>query len=274
MDIREYIESGVLELYAMGALPQEEANSVAEALARHPELRAELAEISAALQALSPVQGKGPRPELRDKILASLPEQSAEPASGNPRPGGDNVIPMDGAAPRASASGASRYLLAASLVGFLVSASAALWLWSELSKTEEHLARNQALFEQTLDACNRAEQELHTLRNYHNHQVRMTSTGRMPGALAIVYWNPETKEVYLDPALMPQLPEGHQYQLWAIADGDSVNAGVFDPATPGHMPGLHRMHNVHEVKTFAVTVEPRGGSPAPTLSAMAVSGEL
>lgn len=273
MDIREYIESGVLELYAMGALPQEEANSVAEALARHPELRAELEEISVALQAIAPLEGRGPSSALRDTILASLPDTSSSSSSQPSTPGRGRIVPMNGS-PSASSSGMGRYLLAASFIGFLLSASAAIWLWTKLQTTEEHLANAVDLIERTTSAYQQTEQELHTLRNYHNHRVRMTATGKASGALAFVYWNPETKEVYLDPALMPPLPEGHQYQLWAIAEGDPVDAGVFDPAKPGLMPGLQRMKDVHEVKVFAVTIEPRGGSKTPTLSKMTVSGQL
>lgn len=278
MDIREYIESGILELYAMGALPQEEAQEVTEAVARHPELRAELAAISHALQAIAPVEGKGPSLELREKLLASLPDSSSATLPQKQTSSGGKIVPIEGAfSPTSSTSRTGRYLLAASFIGFLLSASAAIWFWSEWKSTEEHLADAVDLIERTTTSYQQTEQELRTLRDYHSHQVRMTSAGdKSPGALAIVYWNPETKEVYLDPALMPALPQGHQYQLWAIADGDPVDAGVFDPAdsTKGQMPGLQRMKNVHEVKVFAVTVEPHGGSETPTLSTMTVSGQI
>ena len=47
MNIHDYIESGLLELYAMGALQGDEAKQVADAIAQHPELRAELVRKSA-----------------------------------------------------------------------------------------------------------------------------------------------------------------------------------------------------------------------------------
>lgn len=275
MDIREYIESGVLELYAMGALPQEEARQVADAVARHPELRDELAEISRALEGIAPVRGKGPSAGLREKILASIPDDAGSSEAGS-RPSGPvpgNVIPLNGS-PAPSTSGGRRYLLAASFVGLLLSASAAVWFWSQWRTAEEDLAVANDVLERTATAYHQAEDELRTVRNYQNRMVRMTSTGNTPGALAVVYWNPESKEVFLDPARMPPLPDGKQYQLWAIADGDPVDAGVFDPATSGTMPGLQRMKNVTEVKVFAVTIEPTGGSETPTLETMTVSGQL
>ena len=43
---------------------------------------------------------------------------------------------------------------------------------------------------------------------------------------ATVYWDTRTKEVYLIPANMEKVPEGKQYQLWAIVDGKPVDAGI------------------------------------------------
>ncbi len=49
-----------------------------------------------------------------------------------------------------------------------------------------------------------------------------------PSSMATVYWNTESKDVYL---LINQLPKpvtGKQYQLWAMVDGNPVDAGIFE----------------------------------------------
>lgn len=278
MNIHDYIESGLLELYAMGALQGDEAQEVADAIAQHPELRAEFEEISNALQSIAPVEDRGPQPDLKARILDALPATSTTDTDSTiaheppaiPPP--TNMIPFqDGAAPtQAVPSRGRRYLLAASFIGLLLSASAAVWFWSQLQSAQEQLAEAREARDQIEQVARQAQDQLSTVRNYDNKLVRMTSTGKVQGAIAVVYWNPKTNNVYVDAAGMPPLPEDKQYQLWAIADGDPVDAGVFDTNTSN----LQRMKEIREAKVFAVTIEPRGGSPTPTLETMTVVGQL
>jgi anti-sigma-K factor RskA len=70
---------------------------------------------------------------------------------------------------------------------------------------------------------------------------------------------------------MKQLAQENQYQLWAIIDGKPVDAGVFD----GNLAGLVKMKEIPSgAKTFAVTIEPRGGNASPTLEKMQVVGNV
>ncbi|MCX2949713.1 anti-sigma factor [Lentzea sp. NEAU-D7] len=63
---------------------------------------------------------------------------------------------------------------------------------------------------------------------------------------------------------LPQAPDGHTYQLWLIgADGDPKPAGLLDSrSSPVVVNGLTGAQEV------ALTVEPVGGSPAPTTPAV------
>jgi anti-sigma-K factor RskA len=60
-----------------------------------------------------------------------------------------------------------------------------------------------------------------------------------------------------------------QYQLWALVDGVSIDAGVFD-ASRGT---FQIMKAIAEADAFAVTIEQTGGAESPTLSTMQVYGE-
>lgn len=271
----------------MGALPEKEAEEVAEAIARHPELHAELTEISAALEAISPVEGHGPGIDLRDRVLASIPADGvatsdtstdgtiSERQGGTPSHGAagrSNVVPFEApASGRSSATGgAGRYMLAASFIGVLLCASAAIWFWTQLQTTEDELADTRQARRAVDQLYQEAQEELEVFRNHQNQVVRMKPTSDSIGGMAIVYWNADTKQIFLDASTMPALPEGEQYQLWAIADGDPVDAGVFD----GARDSLQALKTVNKVKVFAVTVEPKGGSPTPTLDKMTVMGEI
>jgi len=99
-------------------------------------------------------------------------------------------------------------------------------------------------------------------------RVVMKGTENAPEAMAYVYWNQQTSEVYLRIQSLKQLAQENQYQLWAIVDGKPVDAGVFD----GIENGLLKMKELTGAAAFAVTIEPRGGKPSPTLETLQVIG--
>jgi anti-sigma-K factor RskA len=49
------------------------------------------------------------------------------------------------------------------------------------------------------------------------------------------------------------------YQLWTVHDGRTTSAGVM-----GQGPGMMLVDGIKGVEALAVTVEPKGGSKAPT----------
>ena len=57
-------------------------------------------------------------------------------------------------------------------------------------------------------------------------------------------------------------PSDHTYQVWLIDDDQPISAGTFDPASG--VGGLQTDHSLDGVEGVAVTVEPEGGSRAPT----------
>ena len=75
---------------------------------------------------------------------------------------------------------------------------------------------------------------------------------------------------------LPALPQGKVYQLWAIPEGQApLDAGLFTLDAQGHgRGGLKALPDpTLPVRTFAITVEPAGGSPSPT-SAILLAGNI
>ncbi len=232
----------------MGALSAEEMDRVAADVARYPELRAELEEISRTIEEIAPVEGMTPSAGLRGRVLDQI----------SPRA---EVIPMP---PRRS------YLMVASFIGMFLASGLALWFWSDLQKTNSRLADLESRANATEIAYSRAAEELSLLRDRENHVVRMSTSETETQAFAVLYWNESTRTVWIDAERMPALNEGEQYQLWAIDENGPVDAGVFD----GKRDGLQKLKEVRSADQFAVTVEPEGGSSSPTLDRMTVSGAI
>lgn len=226
-------------------------------LAQYPELRKELALIEETMEAFFMRAGETPRPSVKAKIFEKIDGEKIK------------VIPINVTA--------WRYATAASIVIALSASLLAYNYYSNWKKTEVSLFELRAINEQVARDYNQVNQRLDAIENEMKimsnpafARVIMKGTANSPDALASVYWNQNSQEVYLSIQNLKTLAQEQQYQLWAIVDGKPVDMGVFDSESdPG---GLLKMKNVGNAAAFAVTIEPRGGKPSPSLETMQVLG--
>jgi anti-sigma-K factor RskA len=267
LNIREYISSGILESYAAGELSESERAEVERNLDQYPELRVELALIEETMEAFLMQAGREPRGSVKGKILAAS-KSTAAPA---------RVIPIAPVEQKNNVISLWKYATAASIVIALTSMFMAYKYWNNWKETEVSLLELRALNEQVARDYNQVNERLDAIENEMKivsnpafARVVMKGTNNAPDAMASVYWNQSTQETYLSIQNLKTLAQEQQYQLWAIVDGKPVDMGVFDSAE-----GLHKMKNVVQagkVAAFAITIEPRGGKPSPSMETMQVLG--
>jgi anti-sigma-K factor RskA len=85
-----------------------------------------------------------------------------------------------------------------------------------------------------------------------------------PGARGRVFWSPQARRGILVAGNLTALPSDRQYELWVFLKGKPVSAGVFDVDPSGRALFESTDFPEPDAQNFAVTVEPRGGVPAPT----------
>ncbi len=281
LDLNEYIESGVLELYVAGALPPEEVDEVEKIAAQYPEVRNEIEAISATVEALLLGGRRNPPPELRPLILDKINQTPQEltpdlPSNGLPSSSRSTPPELGGS----SSSQMRRYLLAASISITILASGTAGYLGYQLGDARQELTAlretntQMAQENSTLKAeYTTTNEDLAVLLSPDWKNVELTGTPTSPEARAVVYWDPHSKSVRLGKGTLPPPPAGKQYQLWAIAGTNPpVDAGVL--AKDGTRTGLLRMKDVASADAFAVTLENEGGSPTPTLEAMVATGKV
>ena len=88
--------------------------------------------------------------------------------------------------------------------------------------------------------------------------------GPQPDARARMFWSGRAKRGILLASNLAPLPPDRQYELWVFLEGKPVNAGVFDADPNGRALFESTEFPQSAAEAFAVTVEPRGGVPAPT----------
>lgn len=262
MNIQEYIASGILETYLLGGLSAAEAGEVEAYAKQYPQIREALDLLEEDLEKLAFSQAEAPPASLASRISAQLdfkvPEEEVK------------VIPIPSF---------YRPAIAASVTLALIASTAAGIFWNKwqhaegrvlaLETEKNTLAENINLTRQELD---RSQRYLSLLQDSSSVLVTLKGSALSPHAAAKVLWNKSTQEVYLGGiAALPTPAEEQQYQLWAIVDGQPVDAGVFDLEHPQVM---QQLKTIGKAQAFAITLEKKGGSPTPTLANLYLIGNV
>lgn len=264
--MHEYISSGILEAYALGELAEQERTAVEKNLALYPELRQELLRIEKTQEKLLRMAALQPRSAVKDQLFIKISQQKPE----------EKEVQLD----TVKVTSFWRFAAAASITLALISSYLAYNYYSKWKDTQHALTdlteQNQRIaqdYNQVNERLGKIEKSVEVINNPAFKRVIMKGTPHAPEASATVYWNEATKEVYLSIQNMKTLALANQYQLWAIIDGKPVDAGVFDGTDESGLL-LHMKEIGSGAAMFAITIEPRGGKPAPTLETMQVAGPV
>ena len=104
------------------------------------------------------------------------------------------------------------------------------------------------------------------------HTVTLAGLPAAPRAGGRVVWSAQKKRALLMASGLAPAPAGKVYEVWVIAGAAPVPSGLFHVDPTGRATvDLPWLAETESVKTFAVTVEPEGGTPAPT-GAMVLAG--
>lgn len=264
MNVVEYIASGILESYVMGAVSNQEQREVDCLSAIYPEIRQELNALQESLEEYALLYSVEPPTGTREKIMARLTFAEPREHEAVVRP-----LPVD----RSSGPTFQTTWIVAASVGLLVLVFS-YFLLAQLRTNQETLASlrsangtllgevRQLRHRQTLN-----EERLAVLQKAGTRVIELRGNQKAPNGDVLVYWNKHTRQISVDIKSLPPLPADQQYQLWSLVGGKPIDAGVFEADTSARpLQRLNRL--VDAADAFAVTVEKRGGSPTPTLSTL------
>lgn len=279
MSTKEYIESGIIETYALGMLPPNEAAEVERMASTHPEVQQAIDEMRAALEDYASAHRITPKPEWKNEILeaAFATTREEQPASSKSDTSKEPVIRNISSAQNKK-SNFSSIAIAAS-VALLISLGYNIMQYhslqekdKEITKTQMRVAELESENEVMVANFKNAQENLNVLRDASNATFVMKAIeGRDPNYRADVHWDPKSTIAYLDVKSLPQAPQGMQYQLWALKDGKPIDMGVFN--ADDTQKELMDMGKIPGADAFAVTLEKAGGVPSPTMEQMYVYGE-
>ncbi len=272
MELREYIQSGIIESYVLGLATEDEAAELEKLAALHPEIRKAVDDFSEKFEMTIQAEAVTPPAGLKKQVLASLQLQDGLEETNTPDA---PVVPVDFNGQYKSIK-MWKYAAAASIILLLGSAALNMYFYNNYNSVNNQyqalllqrnsLQANNNLYKARLQDYTAS---LQVMEDPAVVSIKLVGVNGRQDNQATVYWNRDTKEVYFNPDKMAEVPEDKQFQLWALVDGKPVNAGVINDCN-----GLCKMEIINEAQAFAVTLEKKGGSEAPTLSEMYVMGKV
>jgi anti-sigma-K factor RskA len=273
VDIQSYIASGKLELFLLGELTEREREEVLALAKAYPEIQKELDELEETMFSFDNLTGSTPSPKVKEKIFASLEADllSEEPKNtGLSSPVETKVVKL---------SPWKNFAVAAS-VAAVIASGAAIYFAGKYYETDQRftaLLQDQQVMADNLNQVKLQYEEtdsrLDRLVAGDFKRVEMRGTGfeMQKDAKVDVFWDQNAKEVFVAVNNLNSLDPASDYQLWAIGKDGPVGIGLVNP---GEKFTLQQMQAVAEAGAFAITIEPKGGSKAPTLEKLVVLGEV
>lgn len=278
MNVKQYIESGIVEAYVLGMLNKDELAEVEAEMIRHSEVADAVREAEETMGNFSQAYSIAPKPEWRNDIIANA-------LAANEQQDTSKVFTLNQTEPtdyqdeNTSKSGSGKSTLAvAATIALFISVGFNVFQFTKLNNFDDALLSANMRIAQ-LETQNNSvvanyqslENDLDIFRNPATAKFVMNPVeGRAANLRADVLWNAETEMVYVDVKNLPQPPTDKQYQLWALVDGKPVDMGVFDIMEVDN--GLQRMQKIPGADAFAVTLERKGGVASPTMDQMFVYG--
>jgi len=272
-DIKAYIESGILELYILGDVSPEEKLQVEAMALKHPAIKAELDEIERSMELYAGKNAVEPAEHLRERILNSVLTNFGDDSTFDKGvdESRDNIVPFAAS----KATNFYKYAFAACLALLLASAVVLVSMYNKLQDSNNTIAALQSDKQHFANTVSLKEGELEVLQDASFKFLKLQATAKAPtGSQITVAWSPAKKKVWIDmkSLKMPENDKEHQYQLWALVAGKPVDLGVFDANTD--TTDMKEMKSIASADAFAVTLEPKGGSPTPTMDQMMVIGKF
>ncbi|MGO4822310.1 MULTISPECIES: anti-sigma factor [unclassified Flavobacterium] len=258
---KEYIDSGILELYVYGLLSEAENEEVAKLAKENPAINDEIIAIEKAIVALSSSFSPFHSVANYEKIKAKLELKHAK------------VIEME---PR---SNKSQYLGWAAAVLLLIGLG---YQYNQLNVTNDQVVTTtveKAKIEKELNTLTiknaAAETSLAVIRDTNNTVVALGGQAVAPESSAKVYWNKDTQVVYVDAAGLPEPPKGMVYQVWALKLNPltPTSIGLLDDFDANNQR-MFAVNNIGDAEAFGITLEPAGGSLTPTMEQLYTLGKV
>ena len=260
MDKKEFIESGILELYVYGTLSDEDIKLVQSMSKEHPDVEKEIIEIEKAAIGLS------------RQVAPYLSISNYEKIRGK-------VFNENGVVSINRRSNLSQYLGWAAAAVFILGFGLQFLKLQDSEALINNLNDEKSTLQKSVVNLEfdkqEAESVLAIVRDNNTISVPLAGQEVSPNSYAKAYYNKETKQVHIDAAGLPKPPEGKVYQIWALKLNPLTpkSLGLLKDFTAANTK-VFKMDSADGAEAFGITLVPAGGSESPTLEQLYTLGKV
>lgn len=258
MNTKDYIASGILELYIAGSLSEKENEEVHAEILKNPELLAEVQSIEKAIVQLTAAAKKDAKysfDNIKNQLKVNQPKviSIAKPKT--------NWLQY---------SGWAASLLIGSILVFTL---------SQNNQLKNQVASEKQQLEAQIDSASTnlaaAEKLIDIFRDKDIISIPLAGQNVSPNSYAKVYWDKKTNSIYLDAKGLPEPPKGKVYQVWSLklSPLTPTSLGTLDTFT-ADANKIFTITNANQSEAFGITLEPAGGSISPNLEQLYALGAV
>ncbi|WP_430408286.1 anti-sigma factor [Kordia sp.] len=259
-DRNTIIESGMLEQYFLGTLPEEQVVVLEKMLAEDKVLADHYAKIEQDFENIAIENAVQPPSFVKDNILKAIQNDSTLKTL--PK---EKEITTTATAEKIVSSQTFMWIAAGLAAIFMVSS---LWMFNEWNTTQNDLQITQQELQTIKTQIANLEGDLQTsevlaevVKDPNTLQYALKGNAKIPNGFATAYINHEEKSAIVNVQKLPALPADKTYQMWADVDGEMINMGIIDKSQD-----VVVLQYIDEATSLNITIEPAGGSDHATVS--------
>lgn len=245
----------LLPFYVLDALTEEEKEQVESYLVEHPEARVRVQDLQSGAAALPYAASPVPPPaHVKESLMRRVTSETRA---------------REGASPRTASQpdrGAFRFENIFRVLSLGAAAIAIFWAFilnAQVARLETRIA---ALNEQVAGQSKSLDELIRSLPQTDRViTVALRGTEAQPRAQGQLIADPREKSAVLVISGLPPLEGGRTYQVWLIDGGGAVSAGLLTVDERGQSVLIVTSpEDIGSFKSLGISIEPEGGSPAPT----------
>lgn len=264
MTEKEFIESSLLEEYALGLLSNvSDIKLTEDFIASSSTVQSEFSLLQQNMEKLAQSKAVIVPKNIKDSLMTRL--QGLESQAGK-------VISLN-SKNNHPISGNLLWKVAASVL-ILISSSIAFYNWQNVKSIEgknevlvNGMQKLELLNKRNIDEFRTVQERFALIADPSTKKINLIGNEKAQELNIIAYRNNEDKASYLHIVNIPKAPEGKCYQLWGDVDGEMISLGVLsqknlDFVSINHLDGATSLN---------ITIENEGGSLHPNVAELVAS---
>ncbi|MCK5400000.1 MAG: anti-sigma factor [Flavobacteriaceae bacterium] len=247
-EVHDFLETGLLDKYLIGATTKYETEKVEEYIAKYPDIKEEYDILQVQLELAARPKAIQPPSNTLDTIIKAIDNTNVIQL--NTR----HKIPL-------------WFSIAASVATLIFAGSSYMFYNQNKSLLNENNTIVEEVFdlrsdiEKNNDKLDKVMRQLMKLNNPETQKYVLRGNESAIDLKTVAYINPIDKSSLIDVVSLPELSEEQCYQMWAKLQDKMVSLGILDI----NDRKLKSVPYIENALSLSITIEPKGGNDSASL---------